>query len=72
MVEIEPLEANDLEMVHDLVRRHYDYTQSALAWRILSGWKQLSTHFRRVMPVEYRKVLAAQHLDSDAAKLASV
>jgi glutamate synthase domain-containing protein 3 len=71
-VEIDPLEQSDLELLHDLIKRHYDYTQSAVAWRILSGWKQQSQHFAKVMPVEYRSILAKQHLDSEAAKLASV
>jgi glutamate synthase (NADPH) large chain len=72
MVEIEPLDDEDAKKVHDLVRRHYDLTESRVAWRVLSGWKELARKFVRVMPVEYRKVLAAQHLDSDAAKLASI
>jgi glutamate synthase domain-containing protein 2/glutamate synthase domain-containing protein 3 len=72
MVEIEPLDERDAQVVHQLVRRHYDYTQSAVAWRVLSGWKDHVGAFLRVMPVEYRKVLASQHLDSDEAKLASV
>ena len=61
-------------MMHelDLIHRHYTYTQSARAWRILSGWKEFAGQFVKVMPTEYRKVLAKQHLDSDAAKLASV
>jgi glutamate synthase (ferredoxin) len=72
MVEVDPVDERDLETVHALVRRHYDYTQSAVAWRVLSGWKEFARQFVKVMPVEYRKVLAQQHLDSDAAKLASV
>jgi glutamate synthase domain-containing protein 2/glutamate synthase domain-containing protein 3 len=72
MVELDPLDERDLETVHTLLRRHYDYTQSANAWRVLSGWKEHVPKFVKVMPVEYRKVLAQQHLDSDAAKLASV
>jgi glutamate synthase domain-containing protein 2/glutamate synthase domain-containing protein 1/glutamate synthase domain-containing protein 3 len=72
MVEIEPIADEDAETVHALVRRHYDYTQSAVAWRILSGWKEYVHQFAKVMPVEYRQVLAKQHLDSDAAKLASI
>jgi glutamate synthase domain-containing protein 3 len=72
MVEIEPLDEKDEQRVHDLIRHHYDFTQSAVAWRLLSGWKENAKRFAKVMPVEYRKVLAAQHLDSDAAKLASV
>ncbi len=72
MVELEALDEEDAKLVHDLVRRHYDLTESALGWRILSGWKDIARKFVKVMPVEYRKILAAQHLDSDAAKLASV
>jgi glutamate synthase (NADPH) large chain len=72
MVELEPLDDDDAKTVHDLVRKHYDLTESKLAWRVLSGWKEIAKKFVKVMPVEYRKVLAAQHLDSDAAKLASI
>ena len=72
MVEIDPADDRDLETIHDLVRRHFDYTHSAVAWRALSGWKEYAHRFVKVMPVEYRQVLAKQHLDSDAAKLASI
>ncbi len=72
MVEIDPIDEKDAETIHALVRRHYDYTQSAVAWRVLSGWKEYAHQFAKVMPVEYRQVLAKQHLDSDAAKLASI
>jgi glutamate synthase (NADPH/NADH) large chain len=72
MVEVEPLDEADLATVHGLIRQHYDSTQSAVAWRVLSGWREWGQQFRKVMPVEYRRVLARQHLDSEAARLASV
>ncbi|MFQ5667849.1 MAG: glutamate synthase large subunit [Candidatus Binatia bacterium] len=72
MVAVDPAAHGDLDTIHALVRRHYDYTQSAVAWRVLSGWKEYAQQFTRVMPVEYSKVLAKQHLDSEAAKLASI
>jgi glutamate synthase domain-containing protein 3 len=72
MVELDPLDASDVETVKTLIQRHYDYTHSAVAWRLLSGWKETVQHLVRVMPVEYRQVLAKQHLDTDAARLASV
>jgi glutamate synthase domain-containing protein 3 len=55
-----------------LIERHLSYTGSTLAKRILSQWAEYVKRFVKVMPTEYRKVLAQQHLDSDAAKLASV
>jgi glutamate synthase domain-containing protein 2/glutamate synthase domain-containing protein 1/glutamate synthase domain-containing protein 3 len=72
MVELDPIEEADLATIRDLIHRHYEYTQSTVAWRILSGWKDAARHFVKVMPVEYRKVLAAAHLDSEAERLASV
>ena len=72
MVELEPLDEKDLASVRSLIQRHYDYTHSAVAWRLLSGWKETVTHLVRVMPVEYRQVLAKQHLDTDDARLASI
>jgi len=72
MVEIDPVTEQDAETIHQLIRQHYEYTQSAAAWRMLSGWKQCVRQFVKVMPVEYRRVLASQHLDSEAAKLASI
>jgi len=72
MVGIEQLDDQDLVMLRSLIRRHYDYTRSAVAWRILSGWKDYARKFAKVMPLEYRQVLAKQHLDTEAAKLASI
>jgi glutamate synthase domain-containing protein 3 len=72
MVELEGLDEADAERLRDLIHQHYTQTQSARAWRILSGWKEIADQFVKVMPSEYRKVLAKQHLDSDEAKLASV
>ncbi|GBD26069.1 Ferredoxin-dependent glutamate synthase 1 [bacterium HR30] len=72
MVDIVPLDEEDMKVVHDLVRRHYAYTHSAVAWRVLSGWKDYVTKFVKVFPVEYQQVLRKQHLDSEAAKLASI
>jgi len=72
MVELEPLGEDDRKTVRDLVQRHFDYTHSAVAWRLLSGWRDTVKHLVKVMPVEYRNILAKQHLDTDAARLASV
>jgi glutamate synthase (ferredoxin) len=72
MVALEPLEDNDIETVRHLIQKHYDLTHSQLAWRLLSGWSDTVKQLVRVMPVEYRKVLAKAHLDTDAARVAAV
>jgi glutamate synthase (ferredoxin) len=72
MVTIEQLGENDLATVKDLVRRHLEYTHSVRAWRILAAWEEWAKQFVKVMPLEYRKVLAQEHLDSEEARLATV
>jgi glutamate synthase domain-containing protein 3 len=72
MVDLDPLEEADAERLKELIHRHYQLTQSAVAWRVLSGWKDSVKQFVKVMPTEYRQILAKAHLDSDSAKLASI
>jgi glutamate synthase domain-containing protein 2/glutamate synthase domain-containing protein 3 len=72
MVGLETVGADDAAALKALIERHFSYTHSGLARQILSDWAEYVRRFVKVMPVEYRKVLAQQHLDSDAAKLASV
>ncbi len=55
MVEVAPLdsipdaEAAEIEL-RQLIRAHYEATQSALAWRVLAGWAFWSTRFVRAIP----------------------
>jgi glutamate synthase domain-containing protein 2/glutamate synthase domain-containing protein 3 len=72
MVALEAPEEDDLVTVKELIQRHFEYTHSQLAWRLLSGWKETVKHLVKVMPVEYRNILAKQHLDTEAARLASI
>jgi glutamate synthase domain-containing protein 3 len=59
-VELEPLGPDDRDLVRSLVHRHYQRTMSAVAWRVLSGWRTWSRRFVRVMPIEYARALASE------------
>jgi glutamate synthase domain-containing protein 3 len=72
MVGIEPLGPDDARTLRDLVERHRTLTGSAVAARLLADWDGALGRIRKVMPTDYKAVLARQHLDSDAAKLAAV
>jgi glutamate synthase domain-containing protein 3 len=75
MVELGPLVDDDeLKQVHALIVRHSQYTQSAVAQRVLGQWTDYSSKFVKVLPTEYRMVLERQHLNmnSDLARLAAV
>ncbi|MES1255188.1 MAG: glutamate synthase large subunit [Acidobacteriota bacterium] len=63
MVGLEPLDAvEDIELVRDLMRRHIKHTGSAHAARLLDNWNTTAALFVKVMPRDYKRVLAAQAL----------
>jgi glutamate synthase (ferredoxin) len=63
MVSLEPLETiDDIELVRDLIRRHILYTGSEHAARVLEAWSTMAALFVKVMPRDYKRVLAAQAL----------
>ena len=56
-VELEPVEGEDAELLHDLIRRHRDLTGSARAADLLSGWPSCRAKFKKVMPTDYKRAL---------------
>jgi glutamate synthase (NADPH/NADH) large chain len=64
MVDVEALEADDLDVVRTLVERHCGLTGSAVAATLLSGWQAAGGMFRKVMPKDYRRVLTVMR-DAD-------
>ncbi|WP_431234253.1 glutamate synthase large subunit [Mycolicibacterium psychrotolerans] len=59
MVDLERLDADDVEWLHSMLVAHVDATDSAPAQRILSDWESQLKHFVKVMPRDYRSVLTA-------------
>ena len=59
MVDTEPLDAEDAEFLRDLVERHRAETGSAVAGRLLADWTSALGRFGKVMPKDYKRVLAA-------------
>jgi glutamate synthase (NADPH/NADH) large chain len=58
MVDLEPLaERADIRFVRDRIARHYRWTGSALAKRILDNWRDAVGKFVKVMPLDYRRAL---------------
>jgi glutamate synthase (NADPH/NADH) large chain len=64
MVELEPLEDDDREWLRATVQRHRELTGSDVADRLLAQWETEIDSFRKVMPQDYKRVLAVM---SDAA-----
>ena len=61
MVDLEPLESDaDIALVRDLIGRHVSHTDSDHAARILDSWADFASLFVKVMPRDYKRVLAAE------------
>ncbi len=70
MVDVEALaEADDVDLVRDLLIQHAGYTGSAVAARLLKDWNWSLGKFVKVMPIDYRRVLEEQK--KAAAEVAS-
>ncbi len=60
MVDLDPLDPEDLTWLHDRIVAHRTETGSAVATRLLDTWDTASSRFVKVMPKDYKRVLAAQ------------
>jgi glutamate synthase (ferredoxin) len=61
MVDVERLEdAEDIETVQTLLRRHVRFTRSSVAAGLLADWESAREQFAKVIPRDYRRVLLAE------------
>jgi glutamate synthase (NADPH/NADH) large chain len=60
MVELEVVEGEDLKRVRALVEEHLQRTGSKKARALLDDWAQVARRLVKVLPSEYRRVLAEQ------------
>ncbi|RLV08274.1 glutamate synthase large subunit [Streptomyces griseocarneus] len=65
---VEPLDADDRQWLHDVVRRHHEETASTVAAALLADWDTAARRFSKVVPPTYKAVLAAK----DAAERAGL
>ncbi|WP_068269136.1 glutamate synthase large subunit [Aldersonia kunmingensis] len=73
MVELEPLDSDDLAWLRGAIAKHARWTDSAVGLSVLADWPRRSALFTKVMPIDYKRVLQATRLaksegrDVDAA-----
>jgi glutamate synthase (NADPH) large chain len=63
-VDLEPLlEAKDIQIVRELVARHYELTRSPRAKWILDNWSEQASRFIKVFPHELKRVLGVPRME---------
>jgi glutamate synthase (NADPH/NADH) large chain len=58
MVDLDPLTDDDREFLRATIERHRELTGSDVADRLLTQWESEVASFRKVMPQDYKRVLA--------------
>jgi len=74
MVELEELDAADVDYVHGRIARHVEFTGSSRGRAILDAWGTERKRFVKVMPIDYKRALAelrklAEQDQEDAKKV---
>ena len=73
MVEINLVEETSYRKeLKELVRKHYLYTGSALAGRMLDDWNRYVEEFIQVVPIEYKRVLEEEKVKKLQQKIADM
>ncbi|MQM24823.1 glutamate synthase large subunit [Glycomyces albidus] len=67
LADLDPLSASDIDLVHSLLLRHGRATGSAVAAELLGNWPKAASGFTKVIPREYKAVLALQQAQTEAA-----
>ncbi|MDH3609582.1 MAG: glutamate synthase subunit alpha, partial [Gammaproteobacteria bacterium] len=59
MVDLDEMDDEDKSAVKALLTNHAEYTKSTVAKNILDHWSDYQTKFIKIMPKDYKRVLAA-------------
>ena len=66
MVRLQELALDDHEFLHATISNHVARTDSSVGARILAAWPEEVTKFKRVMPIDYERVLTVmQQAEAD-------
>jgi glutamate synthase domain-containing protein 3 len=59
MVDLDEMDAEDIEWLKETIQAHVDATDSAVGQRVLSDWENELKNFTKVMPRDFKRVLQA-------------
>jgi glutamate synthase (NADPH/NADH) large chain len=68
MVDLEPLEVEDTEWLRAALRTHVAETESTVAARILDRWHTEVRRFKKVLPIDYKRVLDAARIAEETGQ----
>ena len=64
LVDLDELEPSDKEQLKQLIQKHYTFTGSRIALKMMTDWEGAFAHFVKVMPRDYKRVLKARQMEN--------
>jgi len=68
MVDLDPLDDEDVMMLQQMISRHYEYTASAVAKFILDDFDNQLKNFIKVFPKDYKRALSKKTVNVEVTK----
>ena len=69
MIDLDTLVAEDFEELKGDITKHYGYTESTLAEKLLQNWETEKLNFIKVFPKDYKKALERIAREAHTEKL---
>jgi glutamate synthase (NADPH) large chain len=58
MVDLDPLDQDDVRELHEMISKHVSYTNSAVAKFVLNDFDNQIRNFIKVFPKDFKKVIS--------------
>jgi glutamate synthase (NADPH/NADH) large chain len=68
MVDLDPLDQDDVQLLNDLITRHYAYTGSTVARFVLDDFENQLKNLIKVYPKDYKKAMADKKKKAEVRK----
>ena len=68
MVDIDPLDEDDINLVQKMIQKHFDFTNSTVAGFVLNDFENQLKNFVKVFPKDYKKALAGNKIKQSMGK----
>jgi glutamate synthase (NADPH/NADH) large chain len=68
MIDLDPLDEEDVQIIQQMISKHYSYTESTVAKFILNDFENQLKNFIKVFPKDYKKALSKKKVGVEINK----
>jgi glutamate synthase (NADPH/NADH) large chain len=68
MIDLDPLDDEDIQILQQMISKHYSYTESTVAKFILDDFENQLKNFIKIFPKDYKKALSKKRVGVEVNK----